>query len=65
MKKFYWWLTFSRWKTGSDDAFDAVLNCLDVLDRHKHEPDTMETDSVKRKIVNDLRRVIREMKDAT
>jgi hypothetical protein len=65
MKRIYWWLTYSRWKAGSDDAFDAVLNCLDVLDLYRHAPDTMETESMKRQIINDIRRVIKQMKETS
>tara|TARA_R110000850_G_scaffold196260_1_gene322688 strand:- start:291 stop:488 length:198 start_codon:yes stop_codon:yes gene_type:complete len=60
LKKFWGRITYKWWKQGSDESFDAVLNCLDVLDRYP--PDTMETDSVARAIINNLRRVIRETK---
>ena len=62
LKEIWCRITFNRRKAGADAAFDAVLQCLNVLDNHRHPPDTMETDSVKRAITNDLRRVIKQMK---
>jgi hypothetical protein len=58
MKRLYWWLTFSRWKAGSDDAFDAVLECLDFLERRipEHELHAFQ-------MTADLRFTIKQMKD--
>jgi hypothetical protein len=55
MKRIYWWLTYNRWKAGSDGAFDAVLNCLDVIDRH----------SGSLREIQDLRMVIKQMKETS
>jgi hypothetical protein len=59
MKRLWWWLTFSRWKAGTDDAFDAVLECLDVLDRHIPEG----THAFQ--MTTGLRFTIKQMKDGT
>jgi hypothetical protein len=56
MKKLWQRVTRKSYEQGVIDAFKYVSECLDAVDRH--EPDTMETDTVKSSVVNDLRRAM-------
>jgi hypothetical protein len=58
MRRFWWWLTFSRWEAGANAAFDGVLDCLDVLDRH-----TLATDERALRNTEDLRWIVMQMKE--
>ena len=53
-------MTRKRYGQGADEAFNAVLDCLDVLDRH-----TLPTDTRKRETTSNLRRVVKQMRDET
>ncbi|MFT6075158.1 MAG: hypothetical protein ACJAZ1_002083 [Yoonia sp.] len=57
MRRLWWRLTYRRWEAGANAAFDGVLDCLDVLDRH-----TLATDEKALKNTEELRFVIKQMK---